>query len=419
MMHRKKISSLTRGSAALGGLCLAMLLLTSQVQAAGSAIFHLDFDGSFNDISGSAITTTVGSAVSLTPGGGPTLSGGTIPSATFAGNDSLATSGGKIPNEILISGNATFDSLSNSSGSVATWLKTKKDYQWNTIFQSLTFGQTNGIEVSATFGWAGVFGSPSGWGAAGGSSETVDPDFGLVSFPTGSAWSQFDVPVNRADPADGTPTWCCQFGLFGDDANPADPLDPIGKNPVSGVWTHVAYVWDNDTGKSTTYLNGIPGRETQDVTVSGFTPGDWTIGGTRSHLGGDISSHTYFAADTLNPNDLSRTLNGDLADFAVFDGVLTQAEIDQIMADGVSGLGAGLTGDFDSDGDVDGSDFLAWQRNQSVGLLSDWETNFGTAAGVASVAAVPEPTGVALVLLGLGLLVSQRNGRSRRKGGNH
>ena len=411
--NNKRISRSTRGRVSLGVFCLASTLLAGQLQGAGSVVFHLDFDGSTNDVSGNAITTTVGSAVSLSPGGGPTLSGGAIDAATFAGNNSLATSGGLIPNEILISGNSTFDSISNSTGSVVTWLKTAQDYQWNTVFQSLTYDQTSGMEVSATFGWAGVFGSPSGWGAAGGTSEAVDPDFGLVSFPTGSAWSQFDVPVNRADPDDGTPTWCCQFGLFGDDANPADPLDPTGKVPQSNVWTHVAYVWDNDTGKSTIYVNGVPGRETQDVTVSGFSPGDWTIGGTRSYLGGNLSSNSYFTPDPFNPFDASRTLNGDLADFAVFDGVLTQAEIDQIIADGVSNLGAGLPGDFDSDTDVDGSDFLAWQRDQGVGSLSDWQSNYGMTATVAVGTSVPEPTSIALILLGFGILVSQKS----RKGG--
>jgi len=30
--------------------------------------------------------------------------------------------------------------------------------------------------------------------------------------------------------------------------------------------------------------------------------------------------------------------------------------------------------DFDNDGDVDGADFLAWQRNPRVGSLSDWQS---------------------------------------------
>jgi probable HAF family extracellular repeat protein len=39
-----------------------------------------------------------------------------------------------------------------------------------------------------------------------------------------------------------------------------------------------------------------------------------------------------------------------------------------------------LPGDFDVDGDVDGSDFLAWQRNPAVGDPADWRTNYGRSA---------------------------------------
>jgi hypothetical protein len=52
---------------------------------------------------------------------------------------------------------------------------------------------------------------------------------------------------------------------------------------------------------------------------------------------------------------------------------------------------AGLPGDFDDDGDVDGRDFLLWQRNPGVGNLSDWQTNYGM-GGLAAIASVPEPS---------------------------
>jgi len=61
-------------------------------------------------------------------------------------------------------------------------------------------------------------------------------------------------------------------------------------------------------------------------------------------------------------------------------------------------------GDFDSDNDIDGADFLAWQRGESPSSLSasdlaDWESNFGTVAAVTGVAAVPEPSTVTFMLL--------------------
>ncbi len=48
-----------------------------------------------------------------------------------------------------------------------------------------------------------------------------------------------------------------------------------------------------------------------------------------------------------------------------------------------------LPGDFDEDGDVDGRDFLAWQRNPGIGNLADWQGNYG--AGALSAISVPEP----------------------------
>jgi len=69
----------------------------------------------------------------------------------------------------------------------------------------------------------------------------------------------------------------------------------------------------------------------------------------------------------------------------------------------------GTPGDFDSDEDVDGADFLLWQRDMGVGNLADWEANFGTVAAVGAASAVPEPTTIALALFaGCGLLCTQR-----------
>ncbi len=58
---------------------------------------------------------------------------------------------------------------------------------------------------------------------------------------------------------------------------------------------------------------------------------------------------------------------------------------------------AGLSGDFDGDDDVDGADFLAWQRDPGVGNLSDWQTNYGTTALLTAASTpVPEPSALLL-----------------------
>ncbi len=61
-----------------------------------------------------------------------------------------------------------------------------------------------------------------------------------------------------------------------------------------------------------------------------------------------------------------------------------------------------LTGDFDSDGDVDGGDFLAWQQDPSIGSLIDWQNDyFGSNSLAAGSVALPEPHTLMLVALGM------------------
>ncbi len=56
-----------------------------------------------------------------------------------------------------------------------------------------------------------------------------------------------------------------------------------------------------------------------------------------------------------------------------------------------------LAGDFDDDGDVDGRDFLEWQRGNSPNQLSaedleNWQANYGTVPGLVAAMKIPEPT---------------------------
>jgi len=71
-----------------------------------------------------------------------------------------------------------------------------------------------------------------------------------------------------------------------------------------------------------------------------------------------------------------------------------------------------LAGDFDLDGDVDGKDFLLWQRNPGVGNLADWQDNFGMSIpAVAAASAVPEPSTGFLLVLGMVTMLAGRRVR--------
>ncbi|QDS97571.1 zinc metalloprotease [Adhaeretor mobilis] len=71
-------------------------------------------------------------------------------------------------------------------------------------------------------------------------------------------------------------------------------------------------------------------------------------------------------------------------------------------------------GDFDVDGDVDGADFLKWQRDVgNAQELTDWQSNYGGSDmnGLASSHAVPEPNATTLALLALMLVSTSKSRR--------
>jgi hypothetical protein len=65
-------------------------------------------------------------------------------------------------------------------------------------------------------------------------------------------------------------------------------------------------------------------------------------------------------------------------------------------------VGLGTSGDFDGDGDVDGRDFLVWQRNPSIGNLADWQANYGNGS-LSAIHSVPEPSALLLAVCALGM----------------
>lgn len=77
--------------------------------------------------------------------------------------------------------------------------------------------------------------------------------------------------------------------------------------------------------------------------------------------------------------------------------------------DGVLRMLVPLTtqGDFNADGQVDGRDFLVWQRDSSVGDLADWQANYG-AGSLTATAAVPEPASCVALLVGVLLVAGKR-----------
>ncbi len=130
--------------------------------------------------------------------------------------------------------------------------------------------------------------------------------------------------------------------------------------------------------------------------------------------------------DTANPFRFTRGGSAGTSESSVGDlGASVRAFTQPTAQGGTLGIRVASLpeqdGDFDNDNDVDGADFLVWQRDPNVGSLSVWEDTFGAplslASSLASTVAVPEPT-TGTMLLGamasVGLLMRRRVLSSRR-----
>jgi prepilin-type N-terminal cleavage/methylation domain-containing protein len=111
----------------------------------------------------------------------------------------------------------------------------------------------------------------------------------------------------------------------------------------------------------------------------------------------------------------------------VFNGVPATLAIDYAI------LPEAVAGDFDDDGDIDGGDFLKWQRDLGTSVLQAgegadgngnsvvdaadlgyWQNSFGDGTGqTTSAAAIPEPSGLMLAGLALPLAIGKRSAGKR------
>ncbi len=122
-----------------------------------------------------------------------------------------------------------------------------------------------------------------------------------------------------------------------------------------------------------------------------------------------------FLGDYTAGEDQQGTAYVDNIMVEVFDDIAT-ANATAIVNPNPGGFvpAAGLAGDFDGDSDVDGADFLKWQRDGlTANDLSLWESGFGTSASTANLGSVPEPSTALLAILAASTLSLARTRRKR------
>lgn len=283
--------------------------------------------------------------------------------------------------------------------------------------QTRTSGGSSAGDIMYVPGWGGVgqayeplYTTSRVMGAG---LNTVATNIPVVADSTVEAVFQLDAYVDQAD---------ADFGSYVLSARPSEPPngrayfirqwddngsgtgritstfgDTFGDTPAvltynPGDWYYFVVVAEYDSGSNTTTANWY---------AANLTAGDETLGllatDSSTFTGSYLGTSQFGIGNFLNGTQ--EYMDGRIDSIAYTGAALSASEL-QARLDALNTPGAALPGDFDMDNDVDGEDFLVWQRNPAVGDLADWEENFGTGTpAVAGASAVPEPSAIALASL--------------------
>lgn len=146
------------------------------------------------------------------------------------------------------------------------------------------------------------------------------------------------------------------------------------------------------------------------ITITGtMSGGRLKLNGDNDTLNVDLSDYAFGSSTMVlfefEQQDPNQALEDDFETVNITGGTATLVYDTSIFPREVrleNILPIGTPGDFDGDGDVDGADFLEWQRTDGTpGGLANWQGNYPPPlSAVSSVTAVPEPASVALTALG-------------------
>ena len=237
--------------------------------------------------------------------------------------------------------------------------------------------------------------------------------------PTNVAgWTALNTGAQRSPYLDVFPKHNEPLHYSGGGVNPPAFLAPNTAHLTGGVpynqWaTHELY-WVDGTF---TYVVTYDGKT---VPLLQFTPdadglnGDDTVFSPFSSAGSAVLGFfDRFASIAVGPDGANFVVYDNL-EIAVADAGDVPSVMDYLDANGYT-ISAGVPGDFDGDDDVDGRDFLAWQRGESPSALSaedlqEWQTAYNGGL-LSAVSSVPEPASVLLIVTMAGCgLVGRRRG---------
>ena len=209
-------------------------------------------------------------------------------------------------------------------------------------------------------------------------------DVSQIPFDAGLIGQTF-IPIDKGDPMH--PVWMeAVGGGFGQNLEGLS----VGPRLPNGDWILLGVVDDGDPVSNNTIVSLLATPSTS----LPFDPDTADFDQDSDIDGADfLAWQRGFAVATL-----AGLSDGD----ANHDGLVTGADL-AIWGDQFGQGRGAVAPDFDADNDVDGNDFLVWQRKFGTGTDSDdlavWQAQFGAAAQLAALRAVPEPGALALLLL--------------------
>jgi len=254
----------------------------------------------------------------------------------------------------------------------------------------------------------------------------------------GTNAGSLDAFISKFD-TDGVLVWTRQLGSSSTEISNAVSADKLGNVFISGYTrsnldgenagnrdifvskfdTDGNFVWTKQRGTSSwEESTGISADGQGNVFISGFTTGD--LDGANAGISDAIVSKY----DTDGNLVWSKQLGTDSLDQS--NGVITDLQGNVFISGYTAGDFNGANesfdddafvmklidetfvpeplADFDNDGDVDGADFLVWQRDTSIGDLADWRAEFATGSGVVTAteeatSSAPEPSSLCLALI--------------------
>lgn len=282
--------------------------------------------------------------------------------------------------------------------------------------------------------------------------EARDAITPVTSFANSTAYSSYKMvfPTLKDDA-----TACCmQIGEafffedmtgagFADILGPTDSVLGIDEDQVTGLDSKFLNLGGENGGFIVTPAAGSSTIDSFQISTANDAPNrdpaTWELYGTDETINsvdterGDGENWTLIDSGTFDDLQvpMDRQVTGEVVSVnntteyrsyrMVFPTVRDTATEDLLQLSAIQFFGevVVMPGDFDGDGDVDGTDFLFWQRgdtpnNGGPADLAEWQAAYNGGALAASSSAVPEPSSVVLVVLSaVGLATGTRRRDAR------